>query len=136
MHEVVPEDSDGDGMDDFRENAFFGSLSRDGEGGFDSDGLIDRAELEAKADPTVKDSDGDGLEDGPEVALHGSDPSKADTDGDRLDDAREVNDLTTDPAKADTNGDGFADNVELVLATDPLLPESKPDSVVATTNGS
>ena len=135
VHNVVTEDTDGDGMDDFKENAFFGNLNRDGTGDFDSDGLLDKDELVWRADPRVKDSDGDGLLDGPEVSQHGSDPSKIDTDGDGLDDAREVNVLKTDPAKADTDGDSFADNVELALATDPLDADSKPDAVVAIANG-
>lgn len=48
------EDSDQDGMDDDWEMAFFGSLSRDGTGDFDQDGVVDVAEFKAGTNPTNK----------------------------------------------------------------------------------
>jgi len=45
-------DSDGDGMDDDWEIAYFGDLSRDGQGDFDQDGQTDLAEFLAGTDPT------------------------------------------------------------------------------------
>ena len=45
-------DSDGDGLDDDWEMAYFGNLSREGSGDFDGDGLSDRAEFLAGTDPT------------------------------------------------------------------------------------
>jgi len=45
-------DSDGDGMDDDWEMAYFGTLARDGAGDFDGDGLTDRQEFLAGTDPT------------------------------------------------------------------------------------
>jgi Tol biopolymer transport system component len=45
-------DSDGDGMDDDWEVAYFGNLSRDGSGDFDSDGQTDLQEFRAGTDPT------------------------------------------------------------------------------------
>jgi hypothetical protein len=45
-------DSDGDGMDDDWEVAYFGDLSRDGQGDFDGDGVSDRHEFLAGTDPT------------------------------------------------------------------------------------
>ncbi len=136
VHQVVTEDSDGDGMDDFKETFFFASLNRDGNGDFDSDGLKDVDELRARADPTEKDTDGDGLEDGAEVNEHGSSPALTDTDGDQLDDAREVNELNTNPALADTDEDGFDDQIELALATDPLDQADFPNDIVAVDAGS
>jgi hypothetical protein len=66
-------------------------------------------------DPTNWDSDGDGLNDGHEVAAR-SDPNNPDTDGDGLLDGQEVqkNDhdwcyTNTDPLKVDTDGDGVGD---------------------------
>ena len=128
-------DTDTDGLPDLWEEVFFGNLDRDGTGDFDEDGLIDSDELANKVDPTAKDTDGDGLEDGPEVATHGSDPANADTDGDTLTDAAEVNDHGTDPAKADTDDDGAQDAVELAFETDPLDGGSTPDVVAAVLPG-
>jgi Tol biopolymer transport system component len=45
-------DTDGDGLDDDWEVAFFGDLSRDGSGDFDQDGQSDRAEFLSGTDPT------------------------------------------------------------------------------------
>lgn len=45
-------DSDGDGMDDQWELAFFDTLARDGSGDFDGDGASDKAEFLAGTDPT------------------------------------------------------------------------------------
>src|SRR6266487_3159858 len=45
-------DTDGDGLDDDWEVAFFNDLSRDGNGDFDQDGQSDRAEFLAGTDPT------------------------------------------------------------------------------------
>jgi YD repeat-containing protein len=44
-------DSDGDGMDDAWENAFFQTLARDGSADFDRDGANDLAEFMAGTDP-------------------------------------------------------------------------------------
>jgi hypothetical protein len=49
-------DSDGDGLDDAWEMAYFGHLDRDGAGDFDGDGLNDRAEHRTGTDPTNQDS--------------------------------------------------------------------------------
>jgi len=45
-------DSDGDGMDDDWEMAYFGTLARDGSGDFDGDGQTDLQEFLAGTDPT------------------------------------------------------------------------------------
>lgn len=44
-------DTDGDGLDDAWELAYFGDLGRDGSGDYDGDGLSDRAELLAGTSP-------------------------------------------------------------------------------------
>jgi len=45
-------DTDGDGMDDDWEVAYFGNLARDGAGDFDGDGALDKAEHQLGTDPT------------------------------------------------------------------------------------
>jgi hypothetical protein len=85
--------------------------------------MMDRDEAGRGADPTVADSDGDGLLDG-EEAGGGLDPASADTDGDGLSDAEEIA-AETDPTEADGDGefgersDGLTDAEEIRLGTDP-----------------
>lgn len=135
-HEVVTEDTDGDGIDDFKETFFFGDLSRDGSGDFDGDGLSDNDEFDRAVDPDNTDHDGDGLEDGPEVATHNTDPGNADSDGDSLADGAEVNEHQTDPTIADSDDDSFDDNIELALDNDPNDANNKPNAIIAVRKGS
>ncbi len=68
-------DSDGDGLPDSYEEAFFpGDLTvMSAETDTDGDGLLDIAEFEGGTNPTESDSDSDGFSDGEEVA-EGTDP--------------------------------------------------------------
>jgi len=73
------------------------------------------------ATPTPTDTDGDGLEDGIELFLVGTDPENPDTDGDGLSDFEVVFGLN--PLNPDTDGDGVNDGEELLNGTDPLTPD-------------
>lgn len=114
----------------------------------DGDGLPNEAEVKHGTDINGSDTDGDGLQDGPEVHDYetdpinpdtdgdrvrdaveineGSEPTKPDTDGDGLGDYEEINEYDTDPAKPDTDGDGFDDGEEVAADTNPLDPTSHP----------
>ena len=59
------------------------------------------------------DGDGDGLSDGREVLVHGTDPLLFDTDSDGLSDAAEIEVHGTDPLSFDSDGDGMGDGSEL-----------------------
>jgi len=83
-------DTDGDDIPDWWEQAFFGGLGRDGTQDQDADGLSDLDEFLQGADPTEKDSDGDGIEDGEEVHTHGTNPIDVDSDDDQIGDGAEV----------------------------------------------
>jgi Bacterial TSP3 repeat len=74
----------------------------------DCDGLTNRQERALHTSPSNADTDHDGLSDGAEVDVFGSDPTKADSDGDGLDDGEEVAD-GTDPSAKDSDGDGIDD---------------------------
>ncbi|MGB3185599.1 MAG: NlpC/P60 family protein [Ornithinimicrobium sp.] len=89
----------------------------------DHDGLTDFFEEWVGSDPTVADSDADGLSDGYEFAVARSDPMVADSDADGLSDAMEVG-LGTDPSLGDTDRDGLTDMVETTLGTDPLTQDT------------
>ncbi len=89
----------------------------------DDDGLTEGAERNLGTDPGVRDTDGDGIDDGPEATLWDRldvDPRAdldydglvnildVDSDGDGLIDGDE-GDLGTNPGLADTDGDGIDD---------------------------
>jgi large repetitive protein len=124
----------------------------------DGDGLLDLDEEALGTDFEDADSDDDGLSDGDEVHIWGSDPLRCDTDGDLLVDGLEAGvsapldgtDLTaacfepdgdgglttTDPAVADTDGgsvndgdeDRDGDGVEGSWETDPNDPSDDVDA--------
>ena len=79
--------------------------------------------------PSVKDSDGDGLDDETEqrLGLNPADPldGLADLDKDGLTFAEEWK-AGTDPNKADTDGDGLDDLTEILRGTDPTNPNDPP----------
>ncbi len=120
-------DSDDDTLDDNWENAVFGDLSRDGAGDEDGDGLTDKQEHDALTDANNQDTDGDGVDDGPEVNTHNTLPLIADTDGDLRPDGDEINgDPKSNPLVADTDGDGFRDGFEVAQGSDPNSAASLP----------
>ena len=99
----------------------------------DADGLTAAQEAAAGTDPLKADTDGDRQIDGAEIAC-GSDPlsktSKVtglDTDRDGLPDACELI-LGTNPNLPDTDGDGILDGVEVLrLGTNPLVRDTDGD---------
>lgn len=149
-------DTDGDGMPDDFELAHTDppsatalnpgdDLEHSGRG----DGLNNLDEYLRDTNPINPDSDGDGLEDGPEVAGAAkrppTDPANADTDGDTLNDSVESNtskwvgptDTGTNPTVVDTDADGLADTVETNTrkhkdatdtGTNPLDPNTDGDN--------
>ncbi len=97
----------------------------------DADGILDGDETAIYGtDPGSADSDLDGVADGAELAA-GTDPLVADsgagvdTDGDGLLDADEAA-FGTDLGIADSDGDGWFDGDEVSIGTDPLDAGSFP----------
>lgn len=91
----------------------------------DFDGLLDSEETDKwNTDPNKADTDGDGYNDGEEVAA-GYDPlsdGQLDSDSDRIGDATEKK-IGTDPNKFDTDGDGVSDREEIEVKRDPLAKD-------------
>ncbi|MCR5210584.1 MAG: hypothetical protein K6C99_10270 [Lachnospiraceae bacterium] len=79
----------------------------------DGDGLNILREHELRTSDLVDDYDLDKLNDGYEVNVTGTDPTLADTDFDGLMDIEELN-LGLDPSKPDSDGNGIADRDELI----------------------
>src|SRR5829696_3319413 len=92
----------------------------------DADNYPDALEVESELDPRNPDTDGDGVADGDEGNLYGTDPLVWDTDGDGLSDGEELFATGTDPVVWDTDGDGISDGEEVAAGTDPLEPASVP----------
>lgn len=144
--EISIDDTDADDLPDFWELAFpevtgLGDLNGTltgpgpgpGTGDFDGDGLNDLAEFNAGTDPTLADSDSDGLPDGNEAAGENAsgvshafgttDPNDADSDDDGLLDGQETagrNQLgvvhgfgPTNPNNMDTDADSMDDLYEV-----------------------
>ena len=103
-------DEDRDGMHDYWEIKLFGDIwTQDGDDDSDGDGLPNNKELvwlavntiRMYSDPSLCDTDGDGLDDGVEQQKQ-TDPLSTDTDGDGRDDAFEVlGSPPTDPNNPD-----------------------------------
>lgn len=125
-------DTDNDGLSDYYEvtstdtdPAVLDSFEKgvaDSKSDSDSDGLSNEEEEKYGTDPTDKDTDNDGLEDGYEIKTSKTDSLKKDTDGDGLTDFEEEK-LGVDPLNTST--DGTADNKrifkQVIEADDPLL---------------
>jgi len=126
LEELTLTDADGDGLADAWELLNFGDLDETPAGDTDTDGLTNQLEFTQGTNPTVADTDGDGLNDGPEVATHLTNPKVADTDGDGLSDGAEINTHNSNPLQADTDGDGYPDGFEVAEATNPNLAASYP----------
>lgn len=96
----------------------------------DGDGLSDTDETAVhNTDPDDPDSDDDGANDGDEVDA-GSDPNVSDSDGDRLNDGDEIHQHQTDPMLKDTDEDGVEDGDEvLVWMSNPLAADSDNDGL-------
>ena len=92
-------DADEDNILDTWEIEHFGSLSHDGTGDTDRDGLSDLREYQRGTNPNDPDTDGDGMPDGWEV-------------NNRLD-------PLVDDALADADGDGLSNLQEYLSGTDP-----------------
>lgn len=118
---ITESDTDLDGLPDFWETTFFGDLSEGPTDNNDNDGLTNLEELNAGSNPTLADSDADGLDDDVELALaEPTDVNNPDTDADGLTDGEEVNgNPSSNPLIADTDFDGFGDFFEVCAGSDP-----------------
>lgn len=107
--DINNEDTDSDGLTDYQEYYILGT-----------DPLVYDSVTEGVSDADA-DSDDDGLSNIKEFEL-GTKPFNPDTDNDGLTDGDEVNIYGTDPLKYDTDDDGISDGDEVALGTDPLSP--------------
>lgn len=99
----------------------------------DNDGLSNGDEVSVYGtDPLIADTDKDGLSDGDEVNLHKTNPLSSDTDSDQMPDAWEINhnlNPLVDDAAADLDGDGLTNLEEFNLKTDPENADTDNDGL-------
>ncbi|MES2660488.1 MAG: autotransporter-associated beta strand repeat-containing protein [Verrucomicrobiota bacterium] len=109
--------------------AFFGISGQTSTDDLDEtsgDGLTNSLEFDRGTNPTLIDTDGDGLSDGSEYNTYLSNPRVVDTDGDGLTDYQEVITYLTNPNLVDTDGDSFTDKYEIEHGGDPNVASSLP----------
>ncbi|HMN46394.1 MAG TPA: hypothetical protein PKE27_17580 [Povalibacter sp.] len=104
-------------------------------GDLDGDGVSNADEYQNRSDPTVVDSDGDGLTDFEEIVTYATNPAQADSDGDRLNDREELLTYNSDPWDPDSDGDGYTDFDEALYGGDPNDPTGLPSPITSFSQG-
>jgi len=123
---TVGADSDGDGLADEWEMLYFHNLGQGPAGDAEPDGLTNLQEYILHTDPTDADTDDDGLTDGNEVNVHGTQPANPDSDADGLLDGQELS-LGTLPLDPDSDGDRMKDGWEYNHGLNPLVNDADQD---------
>ncbi|WP_199886140.1 M4 family metallopeptidase [Pseudoalteromonas sp. T1lg23B] len=103
----------------------------DAQGDLDDDGLNNLKEYEIQTNPTLTDTDEDGLSDYDEFHSHQTNPTNADSDSDQMPDGWEIS-YGLDPnssadAQLDADEDGVSNLVEFLFGTEPNNSASAPD---------
>lgn len=126
-------DTIGDGIPDVWKLHYFSdiwSTDASATNDFLGDGLTNYDEYLHGTNPTMLDTDGDGLSDYDEIHVYGTDPTNPDTDGDGLPDGWEVehgfDPLDPTDAMQDMDGDGFNVVYEYHHGTCPTNPLCTP----------
>src|SRR6266511_2803225 len=134
---VQDRDADGDGIPDGNETSPYIVTDSDGtvnvyDPDADNDALSDGTELTLGTNRLIRDTDADGLCDGPNVTgptcrgetAMGTNPLDPDTDDDTLLDGSDPN-----PNSADGDGDGIRDPDEISAGTSPTNPDTDADGL-------
>jgi hypothetical protein len=129
----IKSDTDGDGMPDNWELQYPEALDpndpTDANVDYDGDNWTNLQEYQQESDPTISDSDLDGMPDDFEIT-YGLNPAvddaNLDPDGDTLTNLQEYV-SGTNPASADTDGDGTPDNWELQYSLNAISASSHLD---------
>jgi YD repeat-containing protein len=127
------DDGDSDGMPTWWE-VFHGLNpldANDAKGDLDSDAVDNLMEFRLETMPTKSDTDGDGVNDGEELALYGTNPRLADTDGDGMPDKWEI-EHGLDPRRKDAIEDR---DFDFLTNLDEFQAGTKPNNWDSDSNG-
>ena len=126
-------DTDGDTMDDQFEYSkrWLNPLKKDGAKDYDKDGITNRQEYNRGTRQADSDTDNDGVLDGDEVNIYGTNPRDEDTDGDLMPDRLEI-EFGYKPRNArdgerDDDDDGIPTGVEVAFGFDPFDADTDDD---------
>ena len=78
----------------------------------------------AKVDNSSADTDSDGIVDAAESGVYGTNPNSAYSSGDILTDWEKIFRWGLNPLKKDTDFDGYDDVEEILMGTNPLVPDA------------
>ena len=96
----------------------------------DEDGVSNLNEFLNGTNPTLQDTDNDGLSDYAEIYVHQTSPISIDSDEDGLSDSDEILIHLTDPMLVDSDEDDFSDGDEVIkYSTDPNDSASVPQAL-------
>lgn len=113
-------------LPDYWENSYLGSFTATGDN--DLDGVNNAIEAANMTNPTLSDTDGDGLNDYQEIITYGTNPHfDEDADGDGIIDYEEVVSYGTNPLAKDTDGDRIPDNWEIDFGLNPNVADGDQD---------
>ncbi|MFT5122417.1 MAG: hypothetical protein ACI97B_001047 [Verrucomicrobiales bacterium] len=122
-------DSDADSMPDAWEHAqSLNPRVDDRTFDLDEDGLTNLEEYTGGTKAYAPDTDFDGLSDGDEVQVHGTNPLLRDSDNDGVNDGAEIDVYLTNPLARDTDGDGMWDGWETAYGLNPHVNDATEDS--------
>lgn len=136
-------DTDNDQLADYWELQYFGNLDQNASADPDNDQLTNLQEQALSTNPTLADTDNDGITDKAEtntgswtsLSNTGTDPLNPDSDEDGLPDGVETNtgtyvngtDTGTNPHLFNTDGDRIGDGAEVARNTDPTNSSQQPN---------
>ena len=115
-------DEDNDGMpDDFEKNILIPSMidhnidfhNPEADEDYDGDGLTNLEEYKIGTNPSLTDTDGDGIRDYDEVYKYHTNPTLYDTDEDGMGDGAEIKN-NLNPLEKDTDENGVIDSEEII----------------------
>ena len=123
-------DTDRDRLPDTWETTYFGDLSRDSDGDFDTDGLTNEQEYIIGSDPTLPDSDSNGTNDKDQLTVSGSGTITGSNSANIFIGSAGVDTVTTYDGNDTVFGGGDGDVIQARLGNNKLYGEDGQDTII------